>query len=551
MKKILFTLLIGSSLTAWSQCETGVVANDTTICLGDTVTITAFGPGTPLTTTFVGGNNHRGNMFDIVALSTVTIESFDGHPMGDTDYEIYYKTGTFVGSETNAAAWTLVGSAANVIAQPMGTPTAIPINIGVTIPAGQTYSFYVTSTNLAVSQNYTDGSAPGAVFASDANIQFLEGAGMEYPFGAGGSVFSPRIWNGNINYSIGTTYLWDMGATTSQIVETPTAQTTYLVDITPNGCPTSTDSVTIYINPAPILDLGADTSICPGTQITLDAGPGQASYDWNNGLSTAQTTSVLPGTSYFVEVTSIEGCFAYDTINVAMAPVPVVDLGMDTVVCEGSPATIDAGNVGSTYMWSTAETTQTIDVGGGTHTVTVTNSEGCSETDDITILENPMPIVSLGNDTTFCVNQMVVLDAGAGFSGYLWSTSDTTQTITVDGAIFGVGAHSISIEVTNNFGCTNTDDVVVNIDGCLGLIQVPVKHMEVYPNPTSNVLHVELDQLTIEPMLNVYSMDGLLVLSERMISQTQSLDLSRLERGSYILELSADDYKEIIKVIKN
>ncbi|MFT6281546.1 MAG: hypothetical protein ACJA0U_001678 [Salibacteraceae bacterium] len=46
-------------------------------------------------------------------------------------------------------------------------------------------------------------------------------------------------------------------------------------------------------------------------------------------------------------------------------------------------------------------------------------------------------------------------------------------------------------------------------------------------------------------------MDGSLVLSERMTSQSQSLDLSRLERGSYILELSTDDYKQLIKVIKN
>lgn len=56
---------------------------------------------------------------------------------------------------------------------------------------------------------------------------------------------------------------------------------------------------------------------------------------------------------------------------------------------------------------------------------------------------------------------------------------------------------------------------------------------------------------TSEPLLNVYSMDGSLVLSERMTSQSQSLDLSRLERGSYILELSTDDYKQLIKVIKN
>jgi hypothetical protein len=75
--------------------------------------------------------------------------------------------------------------------------------------------------------------------------------------------------------------------------------------------------------------------------------------------------------------------------------------------------------------------------------------------------------------------------------------------------------------------------------------------MKVYPNPTENVLHIELDQMTSELVLHVYSGVGTLVLTEKMTSQSQTLDLSSLARGSYILELSADNYKEIIKVIKN
>ena len=337
MKRVLLTLLVSASFTSWSQCETNIIASDTMVCPGDNVTLEAFGPSPVLTTTFAGGNNHRGNMFDIFALNSVTIESFDSHPVGDTDYEVYYKVGTHVGSETNAAAWTLLGAATNVIAQPSGNATTIPINVGITIPAGQTYSFYVTSTDVSVSQSYTDGTTAGAVFVSDANIEFLEGSAMEYPFGGGGAVFSPRVWNGNINYSIETTYLWDNGATTAQVVNTPIAETTYYVDITYTGCSTITDSVTIYMDPN-----------CP-----------------------------------------------------------------------------------------------------------------------------------------------------------------------------------------------------------VGLIEGMTKHMKVYPNPTENVLHIELDQMTSEPVLHVYSGVGTLVLTEKITSQSQTLDLSSLARGSYILELSADNYKEIIKVIKN
>jgi hypothetical protein len=155
-------------------------------------------PCDTLQTTFAGGNNHRGNMFDIVAINAVNIISFDAHPVGNTDYEIYYKVGTFAGSENNSAAWTLVGSATGVVAQPMGTPTPLPIVVNITIPAGQTYGWYVTSTNTTVSNYYTNGTAQGSVYTSDANIQFLEGVGLEYPFT--GTPFTPRVWNGRIHY---------------------------------------------------------------------------------------------------------------------------------------------------------------------------------------------------------------------------------------------------------------------------------------------------------------------------------------------------------------
>lgn len=157
----------------------------------------AQGGATTLPTTLAGGNGQDGNMFSITALNTVTITNFDGHPQGNGDWYIYYKPGTHVGFETNAAAWTLVGSATGVTAQPFGTPTPIPISIDVTIPAGETYSFYVTMTN-AGNVNYTNGTTVGAIFSSDANIQFLQGTGNSYAFG---SVFSPRIFNGVIHYA--------------------------------------------------------------------------------------------------------------------------------------------------------------------------------------------------------------------------------------------------------------------------------------------------------------------------------------------------------------
>ncbi len=156
-----------------------------------------------LTTTFASNNGQDGNMFEITALKTVIITSFDGNltPPGD-NYRIYYKTGTYTGFEANPGAWTLVGTANNVVSNGTDVATPIPIPVNVTIPAGQTYSFYITTDGTGNGVEYTDGTAEHAVYVSDANIQILEGLGVQYPFG---TTFSPRVWNGTVYYNLAAT----------------------------------------------------------------------------------------------------------------------------------------------------------------------------------------------------------------------------------------------------------------------------------------------------------------------------------------------------------
>jgi|GEM_PF-814081 len=176
-------------------------------CGAGGVTISGGGGGMPstLATTLAGGNGNFGNMFDINALNEVTIQSFDIH--GDTgatfDVEVYAKSGTWVGSENNPGAWTLIGTAPGVVSNGDGVVTPLNLTLNYVIPAGETHAFYVTPTDFSTGGfNYTNGTATGNVFASDANIEFLEGAGKNYPFT--GTTFQPRVFNGNILYETGS-----------------------------------------------------------------------------------------------------------------------------------------------------------------------------------------------------------------------------------------------------------------------------------------------------------------------------------------------------------
>ncbi len=157
-------------------------------------------PATPLSTTYSFNNGQSGNMFDIVAINNVQVQSFDVNiDPGSYTIEVYTKNGTWQGFETNASAWTLVATT-SVSSAGSGNPTALNLNLAIPINAGDRQAFYVTVVS-STTMNYTNGTSTGAVYAQDANIQILQGCGKSYPFG---STFQPRIWNGTVHYDLCT-----------------------------------------------------------------------------------------------------------------------------------------------------------------------------------------------------------------------------------------------------------------------------------------------------------------------------------------------------------
>ena len=152
-----------------------------------------------IATIFTAGNGQNGNMFNVVATNTVTIDSFIISPQstGNLTVEVYYRQGTYIGYETNSSAWTMLGSkTVTVTSGGSGSKLTVPIG-GLTIPAGQTYGLYVTFTSG--NMNYSNGNGSNQTF-SDANMTLNLGVGKSYPFGG---TFNPRVWNGQIYYSLG------------------------------------------------------------------------------------------------------------------------------------------------------------------------------------------------------------------------------------------------------------------------------------------------------------------------------------------------------------
>jgi gliding motility-associated-like protein len=276
----------------------------------------------------------------------------------------------------------------------------------------------------------------------------------------------------------GSTYIWSDSSTN----QTLTARTSgnYAVTVTtPAGCSASA-AVDIYIKAVPVVNLGPDVTQCAGI-VTLDAGNPGDTYSWST-TATSQTIQVNSTNNYRVTVTSpVTGCSASDNVNVTFNPLPVINLGLNVIQCGGTH-TIDAGNPGSGYLWSTGSTNQTLVVSQtGIYRVTVTNGFGCSAAGSVSVTIKPVPVVNLGPDVTQC--GPVLLDAGNPGDTYSWSVGGpATQTI------FAGSTGSYAVTVTDpNGGCTAADTINVTIK------TVPVVNLG--PNRTQCAGSVTLNAL--------------------------------------------------------
>ncbi len=245
--------------------------------------------------------------------------------------------------------------------------------------------------------------------------------------------------------------------------ETYTSSGTYM-DTIPNstGCD-SILTINLTVNPLPIFNITGNTSFCFWDSTLLTGPNNGASYQWflsNFAIlgATNNTYYASAGGNYQLQMTNSNGCsnLSTNTININVNPLPTVSLGADITQCGGT-ATLDAQNAGSMYMWSDASTTQTITVNStGNYSVVVTDVNGCSNSDTISVTINAVPVVALGIDTAVCVG--ITLDAQNAGSMYMWSDNSIAQMLMV------TSTDTYSVTVTNTSGCSNADTIMVTVN---------------------------------------------------------------------------------------
>jgi uncharacterized repeat protein (TIGR01451 family) len=259
--------------------------------------------------------------------------------------------------------------------------------------------------------------------------------------------------------------------TTTPVVVTDCTPPSATITAPPAVCASSTG------NAASVPVTAGATYLWSVTNGTITSGASTPAITFTAGLTGAVTLNVT--------VTSAIGCPNNGSTNVTITPPPAVTITGPTTSCPGAPITLDAGAGFSSYLWSPGgATTPTISVSPTTDTtysVTVTNGTGCAATTTHTVTMNPVPAPAITGPTATCAGTPVTLDAGAGFSSYLWSPGGaTTPAITVS----PTSTTTYSVTVTNGSGCSGSDSHVVTVtSNPTATMLVP---SAVCPNSTGN-----------------------------------------------------------------
>jgi len=264
----------------------------------------------------------------------------------------------------------------------------------------------------------------------------------------------------NASYA-NASYNWQNNTTGSTF--TVTQQGNYWVDVTSNGC-SSSDSITIHYNSLPVVNLGHDTTLCQGNTVVLVTNNVNSNFVWQDNSSSSNYTVTQQG-SYWVNVTT-NGCSASDSITVNCIPLPVVNLGSDTSLCFGNTLLLNASSANASYNWQNNTTNSTFTVTQqGNYWVDVI-SNGCSSSDSITILYNPLPLVNLGHDTTLCQGIGIVLSTSNINSNFVWQDNSTNSTYNATEQ----GIYWVSVTENN---CVSTDSIRVDIITCEINLEMP------------------------------------------------------------------------------
>ncbi len=418
-----------------------VSASSSTICVGDTTTITANGASTYTWST------------------SATTTSITMHPLTTTHYTV---TGTDTNNCKNIATSIVTVNPLPVITvnHPslcIGTTTTLTAN------GAYTYTWSTNDTTSSIVQSpvvtthYT-------VTATNANscVKTATTSIVVNPLPIVTATSNTICLGTNAILTAGgaSTYLWSTGNTGVSVVLSPTVATNYTVTGTDIHSCVNTATASISVNLGPVISV-SNATICVGNTATLTA-MGSSSYTWST-LDTGASTVVSPAISTQYIVSSSNGiCISSKTSTVSVMVNHTYIESIASIVCTGDSLKLYTTSAYAAYNWNTGQTTASIEVThAGTYFVNTVDNYGCKGMDSIKVSEDSPVAIQL-QDATICDGQSVQLQLTQGSNYvYLWSPPFGLNNATIYNPIAHPTTTTTYTASIANGPCINTNTLTI------------------------------------------------------------------------------------------
>ncbi len=245
------------------------------------------------------------------------------------------------------------------------------------------------------------------------------------------------------------------------------------LSITNNGCIESFYDTLFNLPKSLKLNIGTDTSTCPGSTVTLKAkvsdGFPPYKYLWRNANAVDTLDSFTnifnTSTKNICRVTDSFGCEKYDTNIIKVFKLTNLYLGPDTIVCQGDTIMFDAGKSFSSYQWldlnsnnPLSKTRYLYTASSGNFAINVVDTNGCGESDTVTVSLRIPKTANVSNQRK-CAGETITFDAGPNYKSYLWRDLGTGSIVSNTQTLYAVANQKFLITTIDSNTCTASDTV--------------------------------------------------------------------------------------------
>lgn len=483
-----------------------------TLCIGNTVILSASGGNTYLWTT---GESSA---------------SINVSPMQNTSYTV---TATNEFNCTNSANITLTVNPLPNVAISGSSQGCQGESVTLTAVGGETY-FWNTGEQTATLSATVQGTY--IVTATNAHGCYATASKL-VTFNA---VPTPAI-NGLTNFcdgalstltaNGGTSYLWNTGSTSVSI--TVGDANTYTVTVTnADGC-SATTSVTTTLLAAPQIIISGEKTLCQGETTTLYA-TGGVTYQWSDG-GTTNSLTVSPNTTTIYSITATNHLSCSASMEVEVIVNPVYSIHYDDAIC-----------IDNAYQRYGFNLPVQDSAGIFIYTQNLTSVNGCDSIITLALTVNPKPIITeriSGNEfVNIAGNYTYIINNVQHANAYQWSISNPNWTLAPSSGknvvleINTPGSGILTVLAVNNCGLSESSSLsivsnIVSIDDYEQDLGVSF-----FPNPTTNYITVK-NEHTFSIHIEIYDMNGKLIHQSESIEQEAQISTTDLASGNYILRI--------------